>query len=69
MAANHDAQFKALLKFKTVLRDFFVLFLPETARFIDFSQIEFGDKERFTPDQGRTTRNLPQRKTEASPDI
>jgi hypothetical protein len=27
MAANHDAQCKALLKLKAVLRDFFVLFL------------------------------------------
>jgi hypothetical protein len=48
MAANHDAQFKALLKLKAVLRDFFVLFLPDTTRYIDFSQIEFVDKERFT---------------------
>jgi hypothetical protein len=48
MAANHDAQFKALLKLKAVLRDFFVLFLPDTARYIDFSQLEFVDKERFT---------------------
>jgi len=58
MTANHDAQFKALLKLKAVLRDFFVLFLPDTVRFIDFSQIEFVDKERFTLEGSPRTGDL-----------
>jgi len=58
MAAHHDAQFKALLKLKAVFRDFFILFLPDIARYIDFSQLEFVDKERFTLEGSRRTSDL-----------
>jgi hypothetical protein len=58
MAANHDAQFKALLKLKAVLRDFFVLLLPDIACYIHFSQIEFVDKERFTLEGSPRTGDL-----------
>jgi hypothetical protein len=58
MAANHDARFKALLKLTAVLHDFFVLFLPDAARTIDFSQIEFVDKERFTAEGSPRTGDL-----------
>jgi hypothetical protein len=58
MAAHHDAQFKALLKLKAVLRDFFVLFLPDIACYIDSSQIEFVDKERFTIEGSPRTGDL-----------
>ena len=55
---NHDALFKMLLKRPAILRGFFEAFLPEVARFIDFSVLEFVDKERFTIDGRKRTGDL-----------
>lgn len=45
---NHDALFKRLLKRPSLLQDFLNLFLPDVAVFVDFSRLEFVDKERTT---------------------
>jgi len=58
MAENHDARFKALLRIETILRDFFTLFLPDTAGYVDFSRLEFVDKERMTLEGRRRTGDL-----------
>ncbi len=49
---DHDQRFKALLQ--EFLREFFELFFPEWARWFDFSQVEWLDKEVFPdPPAGR----------------
>ena len=58
IAMNHDALFKMLLKRPAILRGFFEAFLPEVAGFIDFSVLEFVDKERFTIDGRKRTGDL-----------
>jgi len=58
MAENHDARFKALLRVETILRDFFTLFLPDAAGYVDFSRLEFVDKERMTLEGRRRTGDL-----------
>ena len=55
---NHDALFKMLLKTPTILQGFFAAFLPETGRFVDFSNVEFVDKEGFTLDHRKRTGDL-----------
>ena len=55
---NHDASFKMLLKTPTLLQGFFDAFLPETGRFVDFSHLEFVDKEGFTLDHRKRTGDL-----------
>ena len=55
---NHDALFKMLLKNPSVLRAFFEQFLPEVAVFIDFSHLEYVDKERHTLSGKRRTGDL-----------
>jgi len=46
MTINHDRLFKELLN--TFFMDFIELFLPEMARYIDSSSLEFLDKEIFS---------------------
>jgi hypothetical protein len=53
---NHDALFKRLLKAPIILRGFFEAFLPDVAGFIDFSALEFIDKERITIDGKKENR-------------
>ena len=55
---DHDARFKLLLKSPAVLRGFFDAFLPEVAAFIDFTILEFVDKERFTAGRKKRTGDL-----------
>jgi hypothetical protein len=55
---DHDARFKMLLKAPAILRGFFDAFLPEVARFIDFSVLEFVDKERHAIDGSKRTGDL-----------
>jgi hypothetical protein len=55
---NHDALFKMLLRRPAVLRAFFEAFIPEVAGFIDFSVLEFVDKERLTVDGRKRTGDL-----------
>ncbi len=55
---NHDALFKMLLKNRSILRAFFVQFLPEAARFIAFDQMEYVDKERVTLEGKKRTGDL-----------
>lgn len=55
---NHDALFKMLLKNRSILRAFFEQFLPEAARFIDFGQINYVDKEGVTLDGRKRTGDL-----------
>ena len=55
---NHDALFKMLLKTPTILQGFFDAFLPETGRFVDFTHLEFMDKEGFTTDDRKRTGDL-----------
>ena len=55
---NHDALLQMLLKRPAILRGFFEAFLSEVARFIDFSVLEFVDKERFTIDGRKRTGDL-----------
>ena len=55
---NHDALFKSLLKTGRLLRDFLEAFLPDISTSIDFDQLEFVDKERFTLDGKRRTGDL-----------
>jgi hypothetical protein len=55
---KHDALFKMLLKTPTLLQGFFDAFLPEIGRFVDFSNIEFVDKEGFTLDHKKRTGDL-----------
>ena len=38
---NHGARFKLLAKIRSVVQDFFQEFLPETARFVDFHELQF----------------------------
>ena len=55
---NHDALFKMLLKRPAILKSFFEAFLPQVARFIDFTSLEFVDKERVTADGRKRTGDL-----------
>lgn len=58
MGMDHDARFKTLLKSPAVLRGFFDGFLPEVSAFIDFTVLEFVDKERFTAGRKKRTGDL-----------
>ena len=55
---NHDALFKMLLKRPAILKGFFEAFLPQVARFIDFTSLEFVDKERITAEGRKRTGDL-----------
>jgi predicted transposase/invertase (TIGR01784 family) len=55
---NHDALFKMLLKSPAILKGFFDAFLPQVAQFIDFTRLEFVDKERITADGRKRTGDL-----------
>jgi len=55
---DHDARFKLLLKSLAVLRGFFDGFLPQVSGFIDFTVLEFVDKERFTAGRKKRTGDL-----------
>jgi hypothetical protein len=55
---DHDRLFKNLLRTPGVLESFFAAFLPEVAGFVDFSLLEFLDKERFTMDGKRREGDL-----------
>lgn len=55
---NHDALFKMLLKSPAILKGFFDAFLPQIAPFIDFTCLEFVDKERITADSRKRTGDL-----------
>jgi len=58
MRVDHDFQFKNLLRSPRVLRDFFALFLPDAAPFVDFDHIQFLDKELSTLRGRRRTGDL-----------
>ncbi len=45
---DHDALFKMLLKTPEILRGFFQEFVPQVWQFLDFTALEFLDKERQT---------------------
>jgi len=55
---NHDALFKMLLRTPTILQSFFEAFVPNAAGFIDFTVLEFVDKELFTIDRRKRTGDL-----------
>lgn len=55
---NHDALFKTLLRNRSILRAFFEQFLPESAAFIDFDELEYVDKERVTLEGRKRTGDL-----------
>jgi len=55
---DHDARFKILLRAPAILRAFFEEFLPDAARFVDLSVLEFVDKERYAADRTKRTGDL-----------
>jgi hypothetical protein len=55
---DHDALFKMLLRTPTILQSFFEAFVPGAAGFIDFTVLEFVDKELFTIDRRKRTGDL-----------
>ncbi len=55
---NHDALFKMLLRTPTILQSFLEVFVPDAAGFIDFTVLEFVDKELFTIDRKKRTGDL-----------
>jgi hypothetical protein len=55
---NHDALFKRLLRNRSILQAFFEQFLPEAARFIEFEELEYVDKERLTLEGKKRTGDL-----------
>ena len=55
---THDALFKQLLKTPTLFESFFGAFLPQAGQFVDFTHLEFVDKERITIDGKKRTRDL-----------
>ncbi len=55
---NHDALFKMLLRTPAILQSFFEAFVPDAAAFIDFTVLEFVDKELFTIDRKKRTGDL-----------
>ena len=55
---DHDALFKWLLKDPVILTSFFEEFLPEIARYTDFSKLEYLDKEMRTLRGQRRTGDL-----------
>jgi hypothetical protein len=55
---THDALFKQLLKTPTIFESFFGAFLPQAGQFVDFTHLEFVDKERITIDGQKRTGDL-----------
>jgi hypothetical protein len=55
---NHDALFKKLLKRPAIFKGFFNAFLPDVAAFVDFSSLEYVDKEGVTLDGRKRTGDL-----------
>jgi predicted transposase YdaD len=55
---DHDALFKLLMKTRPVLQGFFQEFLPDAVRFVDFSRLEFVDKELYSLEGKKRTGDL-----------
>ena len=55
---NHDALFKRLLKRPAIIKGFFEALLPQVASFMDFTHLEFVDKEGVTADGRKRTGDL-----------